>query len=104
MIMSWSLVIAVLLAAPIVAPCGGALYGGSTRPSYGGGVTQEQRGFDGGAIRDSAAGPRATPFGSAAADGEGGAGALRRFASTRAMKTGTTIAGVVFKVWLCVHV
>ncbi|CAN0511893.1 unnamed protein product [Laminaria digitata] len=32
------------------------------------------------------------------AEREGGMGALRNFASTRATKTGTTIAGVAFKV------
>lgn len=103
MVMSWSQVISVLLAAPIVTPCGGALYGGSVRPYHSVGADQE-RGFDGdgGAITYSTAGfgSRAAEFGSAVADadGKGGAEALRRFASTRAMKTGTTIAGVIFEV------
>ncbi|CAM9864620.1 unnamed protein product [Pylaiella littoralis] len=102
MVMSWSQVISVLLAAPIVTPCGGALYGGSVRPYHSVGADQE-RGFDGdgGAITYSTAGfgSRAAEFGSAVADadGKGGAEALRRFASTRAMKTGTTIAGVIFE-------
>lgn len=82
--MSWCLVIAFLLGTPIVVPCDAVVYGGSARPSYG------MRSYeDSGAIRDSAA--PATAY-------DGGAEALRRFASTRAMKTGTTIAGVVFEV------
>lgn len=106
--MSWSLVIAVIVASSIGTPCRGALYGGRVRPNYGGGVAHE-RGLDsdGGAITDSTAGlgtipgatTRTTTFGSPPdADRGDGADALGRFASTRAMKTGTTIAGVVFEV------
>lgn len=92
--MSWSLVIAVLLSAQIVLPCAGAVYGGSHRPNSG-----LKGGAESGAITsDSAASVVGAGFSSAAGEGEGGAEALRRFASTRAMKTGTTIAGVVFEV------
>lgn len=91
--MSWCLVIAVLLGGPMVAPCCGAVYGGSARPSYG-----MSRGEDSGsgAIRRYSAASGASAM--AGGDHAGGAEALRRFASTRAMKTGTTIAGVVFEV------
>lgn len=92
--MSWCLVIAVLLGGNILDPCGGAVYGGSARPSS----SMRSHGHDGGGgaiSRDDSA-----AFGAATASGDhgGGADALRRFASTRAMKTGTTIAGVVFEV------
>ncbi|CAM9171661.1 unnamed protein product [Ectocarpus fasciculatus] len=83
--MSRRLWIALLLGAPFLSPCGGSLHG-----------------FDGGAIpTGSAAGATAEAtagwFGSSGSGVEGGAEALRRFASTRAMKTGTTIAGVIFE-------
>lgn len=94
--MSWALVIAVLLGGPIVAPCGGEVYGGNARPSY----DMRSHGHDSGAITDDSA-----AFGRATANGDhgGGAEALRRFASTRTMKTGTTIAGVVFEVCVALH-
>lgn len=78
--------IALLLGAPFLSPCGGSL-----------------NGFGSGAIpTGSAAGATCTLTAGlfASSDGgvQGGAEALRRFAATRAMKTGTTIAGVVFEV------
>lgn len=91
--MSWSLVIAVLLGSPTIAPCSAVVYGGSTRPNYG--LPQDDLSLDSPAR-----------FGNSAASGtavdgsQGRAEALRRFASTRAMKTGTTIAGVIFEVSL----
>lgn len=97
--MSWSLVIAVLLGTPIVAPCAGAVYGGSHRPNSG-----FQGGAESGAIAsDSAASVVGAGIRLSSAAGEGGAEALRRFASIRAMKTGTTIAGVVFEVGAAVE-
>jgi len=96
--MSWSLVIAVLLGAPTVAPCAGAVYGGSHRPNPG----FPSRAESGAITSDSAASGDVLGVGmgfSSAAGHEGeGAEDLRRFASTRVMKTGTTIAGVVFEV------
>lgn len=97
--MSWCLVIAILLGTPAVAPCAAAVYGGSHRPNPG-----FPLGAESGAITsDSAAAAELSRagMGSGAAGDEGGAEALRRFASARAMKTGTTIAGVVFEVGRC---
>ncbi|CAM9886719.1 unnamed protein product [Ectocarpus sp. 12 AP-2014] len=79
--MSWCLLIALLLGAPFLSPRGGSLHG-----------------FCSGATpTGSAAGATAGLLGASDRSVEGGAEALRRFASTRAMKTGTTIAGVVFE-------
>ncbi|CAM9192457.1 unnamed protein product, partial [Hapterophycus canaliculatus] len=95
--MSWSLVIAVLLGAHNITQCSAMVYGGSVRPSCG--LAQDDRGFEisSPTFSDSAASSR--PGYGSAVDGAqgGGAEALRRFASTSAMKTGTTIAGVVFE-------
>lgn len=79
--MSWCLLIALLLGAPFLSPCGGSLHG-----------------FDSGATPTGSAAGATALLGSSDRSVEGGAEALRRFASTRAMKTGTTIAGVVFEV------
>ncbi|CAB1102298.1 unnamed protein product [Ectocarpus sp. CCAP 1310/34] len=79
--MSWCLLIVLLLGAPFLPPCGGSLhvfYSGATPTG-------------------SAEGATAGLLGASDRSMEGGAEALRRFASTRAMKTGTTIAGVVFE-------
>lgn len=99
--MSWSVVIAVLLGASNVAPCSAMVYGGSSRPNYG--LPPDDRtGFDAcipSTFGDSAASGQSR-YSSVVDGAQGGAEALRRFASTRAMKTGTTIAGVIFEVSL----
>lgn len=105
--MSWSLLMAVLLSAPMLTPCSamqlhGSMHGSSTQgPSHH---------FPSDVLRDvdDFFDPDHSTSGSSsmAGDGrstwaereEGGMDALRNFASTRATKTGTTIAGVAFKV------
>ncbi|CAM9604923.1 unnamed protein product [Scytosiphon promiscuus] len=102
--MSWALVVAALLGAPTITPCSATVYGGSARPNFG--SRYDDSSFDSPAnFPNSAAsgrtGYRYSSIGHSsdvhAAQGGHGAEALRKFASTRAMKTGTTIAGVVFR-------
>lgn len=106
--MSWFLVIAVLLSAPILTPCSamqphGSMYGSSTQGSnhlFPSDVLSDVDDFfDPSHSRGSGSSSMARDARSTWADREeGGMDALRNFASTRATKTGTTIAGVAFKV------
>ena len=111
--MTWPLVMAVLIVAPFLTPCSAmqphdGMYGGSMQGSnhhFPRDALSDVDDFfvvDHSSSSSSSSSSRSSSMTgdgrNAWAERQGGMDALRNFASTRTTKTGTTIAGVVFKV------